>query len=99
MTRKFFLKRLKSYFMIIMIPAFVLFVVILFMAGSSRVRSLKTTSWNALENIDETFDLIAANSFYQQDLMTLNPQLALSLRKIFLFKTSNYSDYVFLNSM
>ena len=89
MTRKFFLKRLKSYFMIIMIPAFVLFVVILFMAGSSRVRSLKTTSWNALENIDETFDLIAANSFYQQDLMTLNPQLALSLRKIFLFKTSN----------
>ena len=73
MTRKFFLKRLKSYFMILMIPAFVLFVVILFMAGSSRVRSLKTTSWNALENIDETFDLIAANSFYQQDLMTLNP--------------------------
>ena len=99
MTRKFFLKRLKSYFMIIMIPAFVLFFFFFFMAGSSRVRSLKTTSWNALENIDETFDLIAANSFYQQDLMTLNPQLALSLRKIFLFKTSNYSDYVFLNSM
>ena len=81
--------------MILMIPAFVLFVVILFMAGSSRVRSLKTTSWNALENIDETFDLIAANSFYQQDLMTLNPQLALSLRKIFLFKTSNYLTMFF----
>ena len=99
MIRKFFLKRLKSYFTILMIPTLVLFVFILFMTGSSRIRDLKTTSHNALENIDETFDLIAVNSFYQQDLMTLNPQLALSLRKIFLFKTNNYSDYVFLNSM
>ena len=99
MTRRFFLKRLKSYFTILMIPTLVLFVFILFMTGSSRVRSLKATSQNALENIDETFDLIVANSFYQQDLMTLNPQLSLSLRKIFLFKTNNYSDYVFLNSM
>lgn len=99
MIRRFFLKRLKSYFTILMIPTLVLFVFILFMTGSSRIRSLKITSQNALENIDETFDLIAANSFYQQDLMTLNPQLVLSLRKILLFKTSNYSDYVFLNSM
>ncbi len=99
MIRRFFLKRLKNYFTILMIPAFVLFVFILFMTASSRIHNIHTASQNALENMDETFDLITANCFYQQDLMTLNPQLSLSLRKIFLFKTSNYSDYVFLNSM
>lgn len=99
MIRKFFLKRLKNYFTILMIPAFVLFIFILFMTANSRIHSIRATSQNALENMDDTFDLITANCFYQQDLMTLNPQLSLSLRKIFLFKTSNYSDYVFLNSM
>lgn len=99
MIRRFFLKRLKNYFTILMIPTLVLFVFILFMTANSRIHSINATSQNALENMDETFDLITANCFYQQDLMTLNPQLSLSLRKIFLFKTSNYSDYVFLNSM
>ena len=99
MIKKFFLKRLKNYFTILMIPAFVLFIFILVMTANSRIHSIRATSQNALENMDDTFDLITANCFYQQDLMTLNPQLSLSLRKIFLFKTSNYSDYVFLNSM
>lgn len=82
MIRRFFLKRLKNYFTILMIPAFVLFVFILFMTASSRIHNIHTASQNALENMDETFDLITANCFYQQDLMTLNPQLSLSLRNI-----------------
>ena len=54
MIRRFFLKRLKNYFTILMIPAFVLFVFILFMTASSRIHNIHTASQNALENMDET---------------------------------------------
>ena len=53
MIRRFFLKRLKNYFTILMIPAFVLFVFILFMTASSRIHNIHTASQNALENMDE----------------------------------------------
>ena len=99
MSRKFFLKRLKNYFTILMTPTLVLFLLFFCIMGNSQIRNLNTTSGNTLENMNETFDLITANSFYQQDLMTLNPQLSLSLRKILLFEATNYTDYVFLNSM
>lgn len=99
MIRKFFIKRFKKYLGIIMIPSLVLFIFIFGFISSSTIRSLSATADNSLENINDTFDLITVNAFHQQDLMTLNPQLSLSLRKILLFSATSYTDYVFLNSM
>lgn len=99
MIKTFFLKRLKQYFLILMIPSLVLYVFIFGMLSNSKIQAIGTASRNALENVNDTFDLITSNAFYQQDLMTLNPQLSLSLHKILLFSTASYTDYVFLNSM
>lgn len=99
MIRKFFVKRFKAYLGILMIPSLILFIFIFGLISSSKIQTLSTASQNFLENVNDTFDLITVSAFHQQDQMTLNPQLSLSLRKILLFSTTSYTDYVFLNSM
>lgn len=99
MIHNFFMKRFKNYLVLFMIPSLMLFVFLLLMMTAAQIRTMQDTSASSLENVNDTFDLITANAFHPQDFMTLNPQLSLSLRKILLFSTSSYSDYVFLNSM
>lgn len=99
MIHNFFMKRFKNYLVLFMIPSLMLFVFLLLMMTTAQIRTMQDTSANSLENVNDTFDLITANAFHPQNFMTLNPQLSLSLRKILLFSTSSYSDYVFLNSM
>ena len=99
MIRKFFLKRVKNYFITLMIPSIVLLIIIFIIISDSKINTMIHASQNTLNRIDENFELITQNTFYQQDIMTLNPQLSVSLRKILLFYNTNYSDYIFLNSM
>lgn len=99
MIKKFFFRRLKTYFSILMIPALILLIFIFIMLSWSKMDTINKASRNALSGIDENFELVTQNAFYQQDMMTLNPQLSVSLHKILLFSSTNYTDYIFLNSM
>ena len=99
MMHSFFLKRLKKYFTLLMIPSILLLVVILIISGTSQLRTLKRSSVDALDNMHAAFASIYEDICYQQNMMTVNPQLSLSLRKILMRRSSSYTDYVFLNSM
>ena len=97
--RRFFLKRLKRYSLLMMAPSLLLLVALFVINASSQMRTLKQESALALDNIHQGFNKVYEDTFYQQNMMTVNPQLTLSLRKILMRGHSSYADYVFLNSM
>ena len=99
MMRRFFLKRLKRYSLLLMTPSLLLLVALFIINSTTQLRSLKRDSSQAVDSIRRGFNAIYEDTCYQQNMMTVNPQLTLSLRKILMRGRSSYSDYVFLNSM
>lgn len=99
MMRRFFLKRLKRYSLMLMTPSLLLLIALFIINSTAQLRSLKQDSSRAVDSIRRGFNTIYEDTCYQQNMMTLNPQLTLSLRKILMRGRSSYTDYVFLNSM
>ena len=99
MMRRFFLKRLKRYSLLLMTPSLLLLVALFIINSTTQLCSLKRDSGQAVDSIRRGFNAIYEDTCYQQNMMTVNPQLTLSLRKILMRGRSSYSDYVFLNSM
>ena len=99
MMRSFFFKRLKRYSLLLMMPSLLLLIALGFINSSAQLRNLKQDSGQAVDSIRRKFTAIYEDTCYQQNMMTVNPQLTLSLRKILMRGRSNYTDYVFLNSM
>ncbi len=99
MMRRFFFKRLKRYSLLLMTPSLLLLIALFFINSSAQLRDLKRDSGQAVDSIRRGFTTIYEDTCYQQNMMTVNPQLTLSLRKILMRGRSSYTDYVFLNSM
>ena len=99
MMKKFFLKRLKYYFLLMLIPTVILFCISMGITIRQGNQALCTTADNNLSSVQENINLVINNALYQHDLMTNNPQLNLALQKVLLFSAMDYSDYIFLNSM
>lgn len=99
MMKKFFLKRLKYYFLLMLIPTVILFCISMSITIRQGNQALCTTADNNLSSVQENINLVINNALYQHDLMTNNPQLNLALQKVLLFSAMDYSDYIFLNSM
>lgn len=99
MIKKFFLRRFRHYLVAFLLPSLIVLLFLFGLISTTKLHEMQTESRRSLDNMSDTFSLITENAFRQQDMMTLNPQMMLSLRKILLFSTTNYTDYVFLNSM
>ena len=99
MMKKFFLKRLKYYFLLMLIPTVILFCISMGITIRQGNQALCATADNNLSSVQENINLVINNALYQHDLMTNNPQLNLALQKVLLFSAMDYSDYIFINSM
>lgn len=99
MIKKFFLKRFKVFFLIMMIPTFIFFLISIGYINFNVQNNIKSEINNTLSNTRNNFDLITSNSAYQYELLTYNPRLVLSLQKLLLQENFEYTDVVFLNSI
>ena len=99
MMRRFFIKRLKRYSLLLMTPSLLMLIALFFINSTFQLRNLKQGSAQALASMRRGFTTIYEDTCYQQNMMTVNPQLTLSLRKILMRGRNSYTDYVFLNSM
>ena len=97
--RKFFWKRFKHFFLVMLIPLLVLTAVSMGFQYKSSMNVLTAESANALTRMDENLNGAISTSAYQYELMTYNPRLVLSLKKFFQHETFSYSDVVLLNSI
>lgn len=99
MMKKFFLKRFKNYFLIMLLPTILLYLVLLFYIINKEINSISTKENHSLSSIETNINLVVDNALYQQDLMTNNPQLNISLQKMLLYDEMDYGDTIFYNSI
>ena len=99
MMHRFFLKRLKVWSSLLLIPTGLLFICIMILTATSQLQTIKETTQSTTDdfclNLESTMDVCTS----QQEMITLNSQLLLSMRKILYNRETTYTDYVFLNSI
>lgn len=97
---KFFVKRFRTFFLIMMVPTLVIFSVFVGFMGQEFNNTLITQGQNSLKGIQTNFDLVVRNAVYQQNLMTSDNKMMLSLKKLIISGGSyDYSDGVFLDDL
>ncbi len=100
MINKFFIKRFRTFFLIMMIPTIVVLTVFIVFMGNGFNKSLITQGENSLTGIKTNFDLVIRNAVYQQSLMTSDNKMMLSLKKLIISGGNyDYSDGVFLDDL
>lgn len=99
MMHRFFLKRLKVLSSMLLIPTIVLFLCIMILTGSSQLQNLKETTQASTDDFSEELESTMHVCTSQQEMITLNSQLLLSMRKVLYTHETTYTDYVFLNSI
>ncbi|WP_099469408.1 cache domain-containing sensor histidine kinase [Konateibacter massiliensis] len=99
MMKKFFFRRFKNYFLIMLLPTFLLYAVLLFFIVNKEINSISTKENHSLNSIETNINLVVDNALYQQNIMTNNPQLSISLQKMLMFHEMEYGDTIFYNSI
>ncbi len=99
MMQRFFLKRLKVWSSLLLIPTGLLFLCLMILTAAFQLQNIKETTRATTDdfslNLESTMDVCTS----QQEMITLNSQLLLSMRKILYNQKTTYTDYVFLNSI
>lgn len=99
MMHRFFIKRLRDLSRALLIPAGILFLCIMLFSGAAQLRDVCNTTAASTSDfaqaLEDTVDVCTS----QQEMITLNSQLLLSMHKILYSKETSYTDYVFLNSI
>ena len=99
MMKKFFLKRFAHILRIFMIPAVVLFIFIFFMLSYSTVVTLDEQICTSAQDISDDMDTLLTQCFSQQDMLTLNVQMSVAMKKALASNASTYTEYIFINSI
>lgn len=99
MMRRFFLKRLQKYFMYMMIPTLLIFVMslgILFMTAST---SLSSDGKKTVEAVKTNMELVISNVLTQNDMITGSTRMSMAMQDFLLSEEMSYSDSVYLSSL
>ncbi len=99
MLRKFFFKRLKKYTFIMLLPLIVVMNMSLLFLVRSRINDIKTESESSSQRLETNIDQLFSDAIYQQNIITGNPKIILSLRKMLSDMTMDYNNYSLFNTM
>ena len=97
--RKFFLRRFKQYFLIMIIPTLVFFLVCLGISYMQIEADLDAAAEQSRSKLQDNYDFIVNSLLEQHVRMMDNPQLSLALRDLLGTSVINYSNYLFTNSL
>lgn len=83
MIKQFFFRRLRSYFLTMILPTLLIFLVVGYFFLSSQQEALEKRGEATLGTLGKSIETTFYNSGYQIDAMLNNSSFALSLRKVF----------------
>ncbi|WP_069999096.1 sensor histidine kinase [Cellulosilyticum sp. I15G10I2] len=98
MLRKFFIKRFRTYAIIMIIPLLVLFLIMGYLILETQQRELEKQGVNTLKSINDNIVYVAYSTIHQQDMMMGIAQYKLSIQKLFNHSELEYQDVIFLNA-
>ncbi len=99
MKKKFFLRRFRHYLLLFIAPVLVSMYAILLIYSRTVLDTIHNESASSVQLSSQTIDTLVSDTVYQHDLLTSNPQLALALKKILSNGSTNYENYIFINTM
>lgn len=97
MLKKFFLKRVRSFFMIMIIPNLLLFAVIGAFLLVSQQTAMKERGPVTLNGIEESLEASLYNTSYQMDVLMSNPSYSLSLKRLLADRDMDQKDLLFFS--
>ncbi|WMJ87262.1 sensor histidine kinase [Anaerocolumna sp. MB42-C2] len=99
MLRKFFMKRFRTFAIIMFIPLLLLFIIMGFMNIYSQQEELKKQGVNTLKSINDNIVYVVYSTIHQQDVMMGSAQYKLALQKLLRHDRLEFKDVVFMNAI
>ena len=82
MLRKYFFKRVRTYFFIMIIPTLILFILIGYFLISVQQRQIREEGENSLNSFNDSLEASLYNMGYQLDVLMSNSSFSLSLKNL-----------------
>lgn len=100
MEHKFFLRRFRNYFLLLIIPTFLVFAISFIVVNAQIDRELDERGQSTLSNVNTNLDFVISSVVLQNDQLTNNSYMVLALKKL-LQKEPNiqYSDAIYLRNI
>lgn len=100
MEKRFFIRRFRNYFLLLIIPTFLVFLVSFLVVNSQINQELDGRAKNTLSNVNTNLDFVVSSVVYQNDQLTNNSYMVLALKKLLRRDTSiQYSDAIYLRNI
>ncbi len=99
MLHKFFIKRFRTFAVIMFIPLLLLFTVMGFLIIYAQQDALKKQGADTLKSINDNIVYVVYSTIHQQDVMMGNAQYKLSLQKLLSHDQLEYKDVIFMNAI
>lgn len=100
MKRKYFLRNFLNYSRLVLIPLLCVFIAFALLMTVQKKKELKEEAEYTLANVNTSLDLVISNIIFQNDQMTNNSYMLLSLRKL-LSRSHDiaYSEAIYLRNI
>lgn len=99
MLRKFFIKRFRTFSIIMFIPLLLLFTIMGFLMIYAQQEELKRQGTGTLKSINDNIVYVVYSTIHQQDVMMGSAQYKLSLQKLLSHDQLEYKDVIFMNAI
>lgn len=100
MKKKYFLRNFFDYCKLMMIPLLLLFVACILVLVFQMQKDLKGRAQNTLTNVNTSLDFVVSNVIFQNDQLTNNSSMLLSLKKLLKRETTiDYSEAIYLRNV
>lgn len=99
MLKKYFLKKIKTYFLIMIIPTLLLFIILGYLLISVQQKQIKEEGKNSLNSFNDSLEASLYNMGYQLDVLMSNSSFSLSLRNLLNQTTMQQNDRIVFNML
>lgn len=96
---RFFLRRFGRMFIIVLIPALILFVMAFSMASRSIDSEIRMKASQSVDSVEANLSLVMGNVFQQNGYLTNMTRMSAALRRVLYGNTINYGDAVYMRSL
>jgi len=99
MLQKFFLKRFRTFALIMIIPLLTIFGVMGYLVINAQQDEFKKVGSNSLASINDNVVNVIYSSIHQQDVAMGNAEYMISMKKLMSHEVLKYRDIIFMNSI
>lgn len=99
MLQKFFIKRFRTFALIMIIPLFIIFGVMGYLVIKAQQEDFQKIGVNTLNSINDNVINVIYSSINQQDVAMRNAEYMISMKKLMSHDILTYRDVIFMESM